>query len=381
MRLLLITNDFPPKPGGIQQTLANLVDRWTDPVRVLAPSHPAADHDARIVRHPRRFMWPTPRLRSWIESQVAEFHPDVLLFGAPHPLATLGPGLRERTGLPFVVMTHGADITVPSAIPGFRQSLAWSLRSADTVFAASQFTGDRVARLTGNGVQVLGAGVNTDSFYPAAERPTGLEKVGAKWPAGVDGTPFVLGCVGHFVPRKGHSLVVKAAAELRGRGHPVELLMVGWGRLERRVRAMAARLEVPARFEVRVAWDRLPDLYRQMDAFAMPARSRWFGLEIEGLGIVYLEAAASGLPVLAGPSGGAPETVDSGSTGFVVDSVAGIVRAVEGWLADPGRARAMGARGRRRVEDRFTWEAVAEELRNGVLMAVKGGRAAPQSPD
>jgi phosphatidylinositol alpha-1,6-mannosyltransferase len=171
--------------------------------------------------------------------------------------------------------------------------------------------------------------------------------------------------------------VLRAAAELRGRGHPVEVLIVGWGRLERRVRALAARLNVPTRFEIGVAWERLPDLYREMDAFVMPARSRWFGLEIEGLGIVYLEAAASGLPVLAGSSGGAPETVDSGSTGFVADSVAGIVQAVERWLADPERARAMGAQGRRRIEDRFTWEAVSKELRIGVVAATDPNRTAP----
>ncbi|MCK5440094.1 MAG: glycosyltransferase, partial [Gemmatimonadetes bacterium] len=164
MRLLLITNDYPPGPGGIQQTLLNLVDRWTDQIRVLAPSHPGAESDQRVVRYERTFMWPTRWVRRWIEAQITDFRPDVILFGAPHPLAMLGPGLRKRTGRPYAVMTHGADVTVPSVIPGFRQSLTWALRSADTVFAVSRFTGDRVARLTGNGVHVLGAGADTEVF-------------------------------------------------------------------------------------------------------------------------------------------------------------------------------------------------------------------------
>lgn len=381
MRLLLITNDYPPGPGGIQQTLLNFVDRWTDQVRVLAPNHPAAESDQRVVRHERAFMWPTRRVRRWIEEQVADFQPDVILFGAPHPLAMLGPGLRKRTGRPYAVMTHGADVTVPSVIPGFRQSLTWALRSADTVFAVSRFTGDRVARLTGNGVHVLGAGVDTEVFRPRVIQSAGPAAVETAAPSPDGATPFTLGCVGHFVPRKGHARVLKAAAELRSRGHNVEVLIVGWGRLEPRIRRLAGRIGVPTRFEVGVPWKRLPELYREMDAFAMPARSRWFGLEVEGFGIVYLEAAATGLPVVAGSSGGAPETVDSGKTGFVADSVAGIVKAVEGWLADPAEARAMGRLGRERIEDHFTWDAVMNVLQQRISTTTESTRIHPEQSE
>jgi phosphatidylinositol alpha-1,6-mannosyltransferase len=369
MRLLLVTNDFPPKPGGIQQTLVNLIDRWADPVRVLAPRHPAAERDPRVVRHERTFLWPTPQMRQWVEEQVADFQPEVILFGAPHPLAVLGPGLRKRTGRPYVVMTHGAEVTIHAAIPGLRQALAWSLGSAGTVFAVSQFTADRVARLSGRRVEVLGAGVDIESFHPQVQQAAEKESFGgAAHPHNNPGT-FTLGCVSRFVPRKGHSRVLRAAAELRARGHRVDVLIVGWGRLEPRVRGLATRLGVPTRFEIGVPSERLPALYREMDAFVMPAHSRWFGMEIEGLGLVYLEAAATGLPVVAGSSGGAPETIDPGRTGFVADSAAGIVEVVEMWLADPTTAQAMGGLGRKRVEDSFTWDAVMERFHKGIWAA------------
>ena len=371
MRLLLVTNDYLPRPGGIQQTLANLVDRWTDPVRVLAPNDPAASSDTRVVRHEKTFIWPTRQVRRWVEAQVADFRPEVILFGAPLPLAMLGPGLRKRTGRPYVVMTHGAEVTAPAAIPGLRQGLARSLKSADTVFAVSHFTADRVARLSGRSVEVLGAGVDIEGFHPRGLPTAESESSEEAAPTHNDRETFTLGCVSRFVPRKGQALVLRAAAELQARGHRVEVLLVGWGPLEQRVRDLAARLGVPTRFEVNVPSERLPRLYREMDGFAMPARSRWFGLETEGLGICYLEASATGLPIVVGSSGGAPETVDPGKTGFVADSVTGIVEAVEMWLADPAAARAMGGSGRERIEESFTWDLVIDRLRKGISEAAE----------
>jgi phosphatidylinositol alpha-1,6-mannosyltransferase len=351
--------------GGIQQTLVNLVDRWAGPVRVLAPKDPAANSDARVVRHERTFIWPTRKVRLWVEAQVADFRPEVILFGAPFPLAMLGPGLRQRTERPYAVMTHGTEVTFPAAIPGLRQVLARSLRSADTVFAVSQFTAGRVARLSDRRVNLLGVGVDTERFHPQV----GQESFEGAVPTHDNREPFTLGCVSRFVPRKGQARVLRAAAELRARGHPVDVLLVGWGPLEQRMRDLATRLGVPTRFEISVPSERLPALYREMDGFAMPARSRWFGLETEGLGICYLEASATGLPVVVGSSGGAPETIDPGKTGFVADSVAGIVEAVERWLADPAAARVMGGLGRERVEDRFTWDPVMDRLRKGISEA------------
>src|SRR5262249_31151319 len=154
--------------------------------------------------------------------------------------------------------------------------------------------------------------------------------------------------------------------------------VVGTGRLESRLRALAAARSVPARFEVDVPAHRLPDLYREMDAFALPCRSRWMGLEAEGLGIVFLEAAASGLPVIAGDSGGAPEAVEHGASGFVVRDHGELVGALEALVADPARAAAMGARGRERVATGFAWPDVIDRLVAGCDEAIR--RARPASP-
>lgn len=349
MRILLVTNDYPPKPGGIQQYLGNLVTALPAEVRVLAPAD-EGPAPGTVERNSRRFMWPTPRVRRWVEQQVGDFGPDVVLFGAPHPLAHLGPAVRRSTGVPYAVLCHGAEVTVPAAFPVIRQIVRGPLRRADALFAVSRFTARKVERLTGRPVRYVGAGVDVTTFTPAPASPD---------------IP-VVGCVSRFVPRKGQRRVLEAAAALRDRGISVDVLLVGTGRDERPLRRLAGRLGLPARFEVGVPWSRLPDLYREMTLFAMPCRSRWFGLEVEGLGLVFLEAAASGLPVIAGDSGGSPETVLPGRTGFVIDGTDTLTEGLSVLLEDPGTARAMGAAGRDRVVAEFTWEAVSMRLLAGL---------------
>lgn len=345
MRILLITNDYPPKPGGIQQYLGNLVSRLDAETIVLAPHDEAAVADAAVVRNDRTFLWPNRAIARWVRSAVEAVDPDVVLFGAPHPLPLLGPRLRAATGVPYAVLTHGAEVTLPAALPGARQLLARPLRAADALFAVSRFTAQRVEALTGRHVVYVGGGVDPDVFTPPEDPP--------------HNDPPVIGCVSRFVPRKGQQRLIDAAAEMR---RPVELLFVGRGRTEVDLRTSAADRGVAARFEVDVPWSRLPGLYQEMDVFCMPASSRWGGLEVEGLGLVYLEAAACGLPVLAGDSGGSPETVVPGETGFVVSDTAGIVDGLDLLLDDPEGARAMGLRGRDRVVREFTWPVVADRF-------------------
>ncbi|MCH8990492.1 MAG: glycosyltransferase family 4 protein [Acidobacteria bacterium] len=144
-----------------------------------------------------------------------------------------------------------------------------------------------------------------------------------------------------------------------------EVLVVGKGRKEAKLRRLADRLGVRTRFIVDPPWSEMPGLYRSMDVFCMPCASRWGSLEVEGLGLVFLEAAATGLPVLAGDSGGSSETVLPGESGFLVRSVDDIVEGLDILFGDPQRARGMGAAGRRFVEDRFTWDQVVNRLLSG----------------
>ena len=350
MRLLVVTNDYPPRPGGIQQYLQGLVGSYPHPVRVLAPADEDAEPDERVVRSSQRFMWPTRSVGRWVEAQARDFEADVVLFGAPTPLPRLGPRLRGRLGVPYAVLAHGAELTMPGIVPGLRQVISKPLREADVLLAVSDFTGGVVRKLAKRPAVVIGTGIDADHFAPAAS----------------SGRGSTLGCVSRFVPRKGQARLLEAAAELRRRGQNVDVLLVGTGRLEAKLRRLADELEVPTRFEVGVPFSRLGELYRDIDIFCMPCRSRWLGLEVEGFGLVYLEAAATAIPVLAGTSGGAPETVVPGETGFVVDTVDHIVEAAEMLLGDPERAAAMGSKGRERVLGDFTWEATTGRLLNAL---------------
>ena len=349
MRLLIVSNDYPPTSGGIQMYLKNLVDAYPDEVHVVAPAHDRpVMNDANVTRGHRSYMLPTSGTRTTIAEAAEAFSPDAILFGAPHPLAFLGKRLRDDLGVPIGVLSHGAEVTIPAAFPGVRQLLGRSLRSADVRFAVSRFTARRVSRISGRSVVFLGAGVEIDTFSPS-ESPT------------ANAVP-VVGCVSRFVPRKGQKRLIEAASRL---DRDVEVLLVGGGRNEASLRRAAASSGVSVRFEVDVAWADLPGLYRQMDVFCMPCKSRWGGLEVEGLGLVFLEAAASGVPVLAGDSGGSPETVLPGETGFVVSSVEAIVEGLEILLSDLSAARDMGKSGRQFVEKEFVWDRVIERLYDG----------------
>ena len=344
MRILLVTNDYPPKPGGIQQYLGSIVDHSDADFLILGPHHPGAIADPRIVRGHAKWMLPSRRTRRWIEDCIDDFAPHVIVFGAPTPLAQLGPRLALRKGVPYVVIAHGGEVTLPAAVPGARQILSRTFRHAAAVLTVSEFTARRVGRLGAQKVRVLGAGVDLALFTPTKTS---------------DAETLVLVCVSRFIPRKGQVRVIKAADELAASGIPTEVLIVGKGRLEPRIRRAAARASVRVRIEVDVSWDELPSLYAQGDIYVMPARSRFFGLDVEGLGIVYLEASATGLPVVAGRSGGAPETVVPGQTGYLAESVTEIVEAVQAIGQD---RVAMGNAARARVEAAFSWSGVGERF-------------------
>lgn len=329
--------------------LQNLLAAYDDETLVVAPADErVVEPEAGVVRGKRSYMLPDRTTRTLVLDAAKDFQPDAVLFGAPHPLPVMGSWLREEIAAPFGVLSHGAEITIPSAIPVVRQVLGRSLAAADVRFAVSRFTARRVEAIAREPVEFLGAGVEIDTFTPAGARPH---------------NPIpVVGCVSRFVPRKGQDRLLRAVA---GLGRDVEVLFVGTGRTEPRTRRLAEKLGVKARFEVDVPWSELPGLYQSMDVFCMPCSSRWGGLEVEGLGLVFLEAAASGLPVIAGDSGGSPETVLPGETGFVVSSVSDIAEGLSILLDNPKQATEMGAKGRIFVEAEFTWDRVVERLHGG----------------
>jgi len=378
VNLLLVTNDFPPRSGGIQQYCHNLVRRLpADRVVVYAPDWPgAAAFDAaqpfRVVRHPDRTMLPVPDVLRRAVALAGEVRPDVICFGAAFPLGLLAGRLTRATGVPCIGFTHGVEVAVGRVplVNRLQVRVAGQLR---LLTAVSHWSAARIRRAVRGRcpVELLPAGVDADTYHPAVDGSQVRERHGL-------GSSPVCVCISRLVPRKGQDRLIQAWPQVVARIPEARLLLVGGGPYERRLRRLAAASPVANRIHLagEVAWEELPAHYAAGDVFAMPCRTRWLGLDLEALGVVFLEASAAGLPVVAGRSGGAPETVVEGLTGTAVDGrrpgpVAG---AVAGLLADPARARAMGAAGRRRVEDEFSWPAVVTRLQQLLTTAAGAAR-------
>ncbi|WP_353387386.1 glycosyltransferase family 4 protein [Thermobispora bispora] len=358
-RTLIITNDFPPRAGGIQAFVHGLASRLPpDSVVVYAPRWTGCEEfDARqpyrVVRHPTTLMlptWPVARRAADLVEKGA-----TVVFGAAAPLGLLAPVMRAAGAARIVMITHGHEASW-ARLPGARRILRRIGAGADVVTYLGDFTRRHLARVIPEGKLVrLAPGVDTDAFRPGA----GGEAVRRALHLG--DRPVVV-CVSRLVPRKGQDMLIRAWPMVLRRVPDAVLLIVGDGPSRRSLeRAVTrARLWSSVVFAGPVRWSELPAYYDAGDVFAMPCRTRLGGIDVEGLGIVYLEASATGLPVVAGSSGGAPEAVRHGETGLVVDgrSPGEIADALAGLLTDPERAREMGRRGRDWVEREWRWDLV-----------------------
>ncbi|MEU0570011.1 glycosyltransferase family 4 protein [Nonomuraea sp. NPDC005983] len=355
--VVFVTNDFPPRPGGIQSFVHGLALR-TPGVAVYAPAwRGAAEFDRRqpyrIVRHPTSLMLPTPEVARTAARLVAEEGARTVVFGAAAPLGLLAPKLRAAGARRVVMLTHGHEASWASA-PLFRAALRRIGEHADVVTYLGDYTRTRLAAAIPPGKLVrLAPGVDTGQFHPGAARAE----------LGLDGRP-VVACVSRLVPRKGQDQLIRAWPRVL-RAVPGAVLLIVGGGPYRRTLARLARGQESIRFTGTVPAASLPGYYAAADVFAMPCRTRLRGVDVEGLGIVFLEASATGLPVVAGASGGAPEAVRQGETGLVVDGADAdeIAAALIDLLQDPGRARKMGAAGRDWIHREWTWDEVAARFR------------------
>ncbi|AEA24965.1 GDP-mannose-dependent alpha-(1-6)-phosphatidylinositol monomannoside mannosyltransferase [Pseudonocardia benzenivorans] len=368
-RTLLVTNDFPPRAGGIQTYLQALADRLPpSELAVYAPAwEGAAAFDAHrpypVHRHPTSLMLPTPDVARRAAELARRYGATTVWFGAAAPLALLGPGLRERAGIRRVVAsTHGHEVGW-SMLPGARQALRRIGNDADVLTVVSRYTRGRFAAAFGPraALEHLPPGIDTATFRPD---PAARARLRARY--GLGEAP-VVACVSRLVARKGQDMLVRALPALRGRVPGTRLLLVGSGPDHDRLRRLAVSAGVAEHvvFTGAVPADELAAHQAVADVFALPCRTRGGGLDVEGLGIVLLEASACGVPVVAGNSGGAPETVLEGRTGHVVDGrdLDALVAAVGGLLADPDRAARLGAAGRDWMLTSWTWPAAVERLR------------------
>lgn len=366
-RTLLITNDFPPRPGGIQSFVHNLAVRQpTGSVVVYASSWRDAekfdaDQPFEVVRDRTRVLLPTPLVARRAARLARRYDCDTVWFGAAAPLGLLAAGLRRRAGIRRVVaLTHGHEVGW-AALPAARTALRRIGRGADVVTYLGDYTRVRLEKAL-HGVtdlRRLAPGVDVDAYHPDVDG----EPVRAR--LGLTDRPVVV-CVSRLVPRKGQDALIRALPGIRRRVPDAALLVVGGGpyrdTLEKLARATGVERDVV--FTGTVPAADLPAHYAAGDVYAMPCRTRNRGLDVEGLGIVYLEASATGLPVVAGDSGGAPDAVREGETGYVVSGrdVAQLADRVATLLADRDLARQFGAAGRAWVEREWRWETQAERM-------------------
>ena len=375
-RTLIVTNDFPPRPGGIQAFLHNMALRL-DPDRLVVyastwkrgreGAEATAAFDAEqpftVVRDRTTMLLPTPAATRRAVGLLREHDCTSVWFGAAAPLGLMAPALRRAGAERLVATTHGHEAGW-AQLPAARGLLRRTGESTDTLTYLGEYTRSRIAaaltpQAAARMVQ-LPPGVDEKVFHP----DSGGDEVRAR--LGLTERPVVV-CVSRLVPRKGQDTLIRALPRVLAAEPDAVLLIVGGGPYEKDLRRLAAETGVAAsvRFTGAVPWSELPAHYGAGDVFAMPCRTRRGGLDVEGLGIVYLEASATGLPVVAGDSGGAPDAVLDGETGWVVrgTSPEDTADRITTLLSDPELRRRMGERGRQWVEERWRWDLLAERLK------------------
>jgi phosphatidyl-myo-inositol dimannoside synthase len=368
---LLVTNDFPPKVGGIQSYLWELWRRLDpDSFTVLtARSHPAAEifdreqasRGIRIERVKSRVLVPSPQLAERIRAEVARRGADLVVFDPAFPLAVLGP----RIGVPYGVVLHGAETAVPGRLPIARPVVAYLLRKSVLAVSAGSYPAAEARRaLRGRGmpkVVEVPPGVDLDRFRPLSPS----EKAEVRLKLGLPSEGPLVVSVSRLVPRKGMDVLIDAAVRLETDLPDLTLAIAGRGRDADRLAGRIAEHHAPVRMLGALDDTDVAALVGAADVFAMLCRNRWLGLEQEGFGIVFVEAAAAGIPQVAGASGGAGEAVVDGETGFVVrrpTQVDGAARAILRLLRDDELRARMAQAARDRAAASFDYDVLAPRL-------------------
>jgi phosphatidylinositol alpha-1,6-mannosyltransferase len=432
VRHILLTNDFPPKVGGIQSYLWELWRRLPpDEVTVLTASYPGAEwwdrqQDFRIVRTWEPVLLPQPHLARRTRELAQRFGAEAVVIDPALPLGLIGPSL----GLPYALVLHGAEVTVPGRLPVSRQLLARALRNASLLISAGTYpeaealramrhgqeegeppsgagarfrsavrsrakgratTGEAVPEAPSPPSVQIPPGVDIERFRPLAH----IDRAAARARLGLAVTAPLVASVSRLVPRKGMDTLIEAASSISGRFPGLSVAIAGAGRDRHRLEKLASRSDARVDFLGKLGDADLEAFYGCADVFALCCRSRWWGLEQEGFGIVLIEAAAAGTPCVTINSGGAGEAVIDGETGIVVNDetegtgtararqarqkavqVARVADALGSVLADPAMARRMGEAGRRRAEGELSYDILAQKL----AVALDGLAVAPLGP-
>lgn len=372
-RTLLVTNDFPPTIGGIQSYLRDFIS-LLDPTEVVVfastqDAKAAREFDSQVdytvVRWPRKVMLPTAATARRMQELIRAHDIDTVWFGAAAPLALMGKEAKRAGAKKVVATTHGHEVGW-SMLPGARQALRVIGNHSDCITYISQYTLRRFAKAFGPHPQWvhMPSAVSFEQFTRTPESSALAKKHFGLVDA--PSAPVIL-CVSRLVPRKGQDQLLRAMALVRKEVPEAQLLIIGRGRYRKTLDVLARIYDPTAVIQEAKDSEELALAFSAGDIFAMPVRTRGGGLDVEGLGIVYLEAQAASLPVIAGNSGGAPETITE-ETGVVVDgtNTSELAEALVKMLQDPHSAAAMGQAGRRHVERHWTWDVMGQQLRTAL---------------
>lgn len=367
-RHLLVTNDFPPKVGGIQVYLHELWRRL-EPGRsvvLTASSHVDAltfdERDDVVIERvaARTLFLPTPKALAAIEAAIERHQPDLVLLDPAWPLGLLGPRLSR----PYGVVLHGAEVTIPGRLPFVASSLRYVLRHASVAICAGTYPESEARRNAAEfmpPVIQVPPGVDTSKFRPLD--PSRRDAVRSA--LGLPVESLLVSSYSRLVPRKGMDTLLRASVRLRETFPTLHLAIGGAGRDRSRLERLGKKLDAPVTFLGRVPDDQLSDWLGSSDLMVMDCRSRWLGLEQEGFGIVFVEAAASGVAQIAGRSGGSHEAVQRGVTGEVVEnsrSARSLAEAMQSLFINPERRHEYAVNARTLAVTRFDWDILAATL-------------------
>ena len=369
---LLVTNDFPPKIGGIQ----NLLYEWwrrlpsesfavlTSPYSGSKQFDAAQSFEIRRTREP--VLLPHPLMVHKINKMAKQFGAELVVLDPALPLGLIGPNLN----LPYAVVLHGAEIVVPGRLPVVSRLLARVLNNAELIIASGSYPAAEASRVcrSSKRIEVITPGVDIQRFKVLSSE----QRIEARKRFGVAEDAELIVGISRLVPRKGFDVLIRAVARLAIEFPKLRLIVGGDGRDRARLERIARELMSPTTFLGRVSDDDLPKLYGCADINAMLCRSRWMGLEQEGFGIVFAEAAACGVPQIAGRSGGASDAVDHDITGLIVEDptrVDDVVSSLRRLLVDKSQLLKMGQASRLRAENLFDYDKLALKL--GQVLSVK----------
>jgi len=362
-KILLVTNDLGPRAGGIETFILGLLDQLDGSQIVIytAAQKESADFDAAlsaktgviVIRDKSSILLPTPAVNRRVRAVMQRYQSEVIWFGAAMPLAWMS-GLLKRAGARHIVaLTHGHEVWW-AKLPPFRQIFAHSTKSIDVLTYLGEFTRSAMALIVARSCSMvqIAPGISVDHFSPGVKSEKLIKELALEGKS-------VLVSVGRLVHRKGQDKLLAALPQIIAQHPDVVLLFVGVGPRQKKLDQLVRHHELQeyVRFVGRVTYDKLPEYFRLGDLFVMPSRSRLAGLEVEGLGIVYLEASASGVAVLAGASGGAPDAVLVGKTGEIVDgtSIDQVALVINNLLDHPLKLAEMGRQGRAWTQERWSW--------------------------